>query len=248
METYYEEAFRTRGLGITVISTALKQRAAKLGIPHERICHIPGGAFPDLFQARSKEECRNRMGFPLLNPIICFSSADSHFDLEIVMTALAIVARKYPSIKLLITGQTKKSVQSLARTYGVFGNVHLTGYLPLEELPWILGCADLFVLPFPNKVYNVGRWPNKICDYMCVGRPTVTNPVGDIKILFDNHKIGLLADWDPVDFSQKIIFLIENPVIANQFGNEARQVAITKYDWQCLVDKLEDFYSKILNM
>jgi len=245
-ETYYEEAFRTKGAGITVISSALGRRAAQLGIPEERIAYIPGGASPDLFLARSKVECRNRAGFPLGDPIVCFSSADSHYDLEVVFAATEIVARKYPGIKLIVTGQTSRIIQQLPQKYNLHENVIFTGYLPLEELPWYMGCADFFMLPFPNKPHNVGRWPNKICDYMCMERPTISNPVGDIKTLFENHSIGILAESEPDDFAKKMIYLIENPEVAAQLGKEARRVAITKYDWSLLIDKLEKFYSEVL--
>lgn len=246
IETYYEEAFRTLGSGITVISSALARRAAKLGIPKDRIYHISGGASPNIFQARTKEQCRERIGLPFSDPIVCFSSADSHYDLEIVINAIKIVAHKYPAIKLVVTGYANKSIQNLPQKHGVIGNVVFTGYLSLDELPWFMGCADLFILPFPDKPYNVGRWPNKICDYMCLERPIVSNPVGDIKILFEKYKIGVLADWDAEDFARKIIYLIENPEIANQFGKEAKRIAETEYGWPLLVDKLEELYDKVL--
>jgi glycosyltransferase involved in cell wall biosynthesis len=176
-----------------------------------------------------------------------FSSLDSHLDLDIVLQALSIVAKRYPETKLVITGKPAKSVIRLAETYGVAANIHMTGFLQEEELPWYLGCADLFVLPFADKVYNVGRWPNKICDYMSLGRPTISNPVGDIKTLFENHEIGLLSSWDPVNFAEKIIYLIEYPEIADKFGDNARNLAVSVYDWKLLICKLEDFYYMLLS-
>jgi len=118
--------------------------------------------------------------------------------------------------------------------------------LRFEELSTYLSCADLFILPFPNKIYNVGRWPNKIGEYISLGRPTISNPVGDIKKLFETYNIGLLANWDPDDFADKIIYLIENPSIANQLGENARQVAVHRYNWSILINRLEEFYYNIL--
>lgn len=246
VETYYEEAFRTRGVGVTVISSALKERAIGLGVPAERICHMPGGTFPDFFQPRLKAVCRKRMRMPLSAFILGFSSLDSHLDLDIVLQSLSMVAERYPAVKLIITGKPAKSVIQLAKSYGVEGNIHVTGFLPYEELPWVLGCADLFVLPFPDKIYNLGRWPNKVCDYMSIGRPTISNPVGDIKTLFESHEIGLLAQWDPRDFARKIICLIEHPEIADKLGDNARNLAISVYDWEILIRQLEDFYYMLL--
>lgn len=246
LETYYEEAFRKRGKGATVISSALKQRATRLGVPADRICHIPGGALPDFFRNRPKEACRKRMGMPLSDFILGFSSMDSHLDLDIIMRAMSLVTERYPGVKLIITGKPSEATIRLTRSFGIERNIHLTGFLPYEEMPWVLGCADAFVLPFPETVYNVGRWPNKVCEYISLGRPTISNPVGDIKTLFENHEIGLLADRTPADFANKIICLLENPENANRLGENARHLAETEYDWKVLIVRLEDFYYKLL--
>ena len=246
VETYYEESFRAGADGLTVISNALANRAIDLGIPPEKIFYLPGGTFPDLFQMRSTDECRQRVNLNVADgPVIGFSSSDTHLDLEIVMAALAIVAQQFPGIKLLITGQTGPSIHELAKEYEVEEYLILTGFLPFEDLPWYLGCADLFVLPFPDTIYNRGRWPNKICDYLSLGRPTVANPTGDIKFLFEKYEIGLLAEWDPEDFAQKIITLLKDSHLANRLGDEARKVAC-EYRWPILVERLEDFYFETL--
>ena len=81
-----------------------------------------------------------------------------------------------------------------------------------------------------------------------MGRPTVSNPVGDIKTLFEKHRIGLLAAWDPADFAQKIVDLLRNQDVARQLGENARRVAVTEYDWRILIGRLEEFYQKVLDM
>lgn len=246
LETYYEEAFLTQAAGLSVISTPLKERALSLGVQSESILHLPSGTHPDRFPARPIELCRIELGLPPLEPIIGFSSADSHLDLDIVMQALSIVARKYSTVKLMITGRTDHHVLKLANAYAVADRLILTGYLPVEMLPVYLGCCNLFVLPYPETNYNLGRWPNKVGDYMCLARPIVSNPVGDIKTLFENHHIGLLAKWDHKDFAQQIISLLDQPALANEMGQRGLQTAREKYDWKIIITQLEDFYSKTL--
>jgi len=247
IETYYEERFRSDADGLTVISTALARRARDMGIPEESICHISGGALPKIFLPRSVEECRKKVGIDLTGPIIGYSSFAHHVELDFMMQSLALLAKKYADIKLLITGRTNKLLNKIAKDYNVEQNLILTGFVSYELLPWYMGCANLFVLPFPEKTYNIGRWPNKIGDYISLGRPTVTNPVGDLKPLFEEHEIGLLSRWDPIDFSEKVISIIENPNLAKKLGQNARQVALDIYDWEFLADKLESFYYRLLN-
>lgn len=248
VETYYEEAFRPKVAGLTVISTALAQRAIELGVKLERICFIPGGAFLDWFVLRSKEECRQRMGFPAEIPILGFSSSDSHFDMEIIMAALAQVAVRFPAARLIVTGKARPGVHQLAQKFQVEDKVCFVGYVSFEDLPWYLGCADIFLLPLADLPHNRGRWPNKVGEYMSLGRPTVANPVGDIKALFETHSIGLLADWDPTSFADKIIALLRRPDFAAELGRNARHTAETEYDWRILAGTLEKFYDKILRL
>jgi glycosyltransferase involved in cell wall biosynthesis len=149
--------------------------------------------------------------------------------------------------KLLITGWAGKPTKDMARDHGVEADVHLTGYLPRPGLHWWLGCADLFFLPFHDKPYNVGRWQNKIGDYMSLGRPTVINPVDDIKSLFVKYDIGLLAMWEPADLAENIIYLLENPEVAHRVGENIRQAALNYY-WRILIRRLEEFYDKVLSL
>jgi glycosyltransferase involved in cell wall biosynthesis len=251
VETYYEEAFRARSSGLTVISTALKHRAVELGAEEKDISVIPGGApggyFPEHFLPKSKDECRRILNMPVNDPVLGFASADTHLDMEIVLASLVIVARKYPRVKLLITGMVKQSVKELIKKWKVEERIVFSGFTSVEDFPIYLGTSDLFLLPMADRPYNHGRWPNKMGDYLAIGRPTVANPVGDIKPLFEKYKVGLLAGWDAADFAEKITFLLDHPEISEQMGQTAREVAKNEYDWSILGKTLEAFYYKILD-
>ena len=97
-----------------------------------------------------------------------------------------------------------------------------------------------------DKPYNLGRWPNKMGDYLSLARPTVSNPVGDIQKLFEKYPVGLLAQWDPQDFANQIIYLLDHPDEAKAYGEKARWVAENIYNWSTLGDILENFYQKTL--
>jgi glycosyltransferase involved in cell wall biosynthesis len=246
VETYYEEAFRVRAAGLTVISTALARRAAALGVPEDRICYIPGGVIPADVPLRSIEECRTQMGYPADAPILGFASADSHLDLEVVIEALRIVRQTHPNVKLIVSGKASKRVLDLVTASGLQDQVVLTGFVSNEDLAWHMGAANLFLLPFPDTIYNRGRWPNKIGLYMALGRPTVSNATGDIGPLFSRRRIGLVAAWQPEDFAERILALVANPALAQELGANARRAALTEHNWDNLVTRLERFYEASL--
>lgn len=246
IETYYEEAFRSNAAGLSVIAKGLETRAIGLGVDPGRICHIPGGASLEYFPLRTVEESRKLSNLPLNDPILGFCSADSHLDMEIVMASLVHVIEKYPRAKLIITGKVKKDVLKLVEAFNVSDHIIFTGFLPKESYAAFLGSSDVFLLPMADKPYNHGRWPNKMGDYLATGRPTVSNPIGDIKTLFESYPVGLIAEWDARDFADKIIQLLEDPARRDVFGKKARWVAENVYSWSNLGDRLEQFYYRIL--
>ena len=73
LETYFEEAFRAKAAGLTVIAKGLEQRAIELGVDPDNICYISGGASNDYLEQRDKKECRKLADLPLEGPILGFS-------------------------------------------------------------------------------------------------------------------------------------------------------------------------------
>ncbi|NKB15907.1 MAG: glycosyltransferase family 4 protein, partial [Sphingomonadales bacterium] len=92
----------------------------------------------------------------------------------------------------LLVGPTEAEARAASSPATPLPAITALGKVPYKELPSVLPAADLFLLPYPNKIVNVGRWPNKIGDYMAVGRPTVANPVGELNELFQRFP-GRLA-------------------------------------------------------
>jgi glycosyltransferase involved in cell wall biosynthesis len=248
LETYYEEAFRPLCDGTTVISTGLLRRAEGLGVSPERLFYLPGGTIPEHHPVRTQAECRAHFGLPPDFPVLAFVSADSYLDMDLVMASLHIVAKKFPSVTLILTGHVFPSVLKLAEKYGVQAHVRPVGFVSPDDLTWWIGCADVCLLPFPNTAYNIGRWPNKVGHYMSLARPIVTNPYGDMKDLINHHQVGLEADATSEDFADKIMLLLQNQDLAQQLGRNGRRAAETTYDWRHVIAGLEDFYLRTLAM
>jgi|SRR5678815_4501951 glycosyltransferase involved in cell wall biosynthesis len=246
LETYFEEHFRGLADSTTVISRALAERARKLGVKEGTTYWIPDGASTDRFHPINK--LRHRAAYSLAEDhfVLGFSALDVTFDGDLVLEALKRITLAHPKTVLITTGQYSPSLQKRASALGVENHFRQLGMLPYDTLPKALSCVDAFVLPFRNKVSNVGRWPHKIGDYMSLGRPTVTNPVGELKLLFEKHRIGLLADETADDMAAKILELLHNPQLREELGAAARDVAVKQFSWELIVDKLEICYRATL--
>jgi glycosyltransferase involved in cell wall biosynthesis len=188
------------------------------------------------------ETARKELGLPTNIKLAIFSAARVRFDIDLVLRSFARVSKAIPSARLMFTGPRSPLVERFAGKNGLENKIFQCGYVPFKDFPKYLACADIFLVPFRQKIANVGRWPNKVGEYMSVGRPVVSNPVGDVKELFDAEKVGLLASEDPDDFAEKIIFLFDDPKLCEELGNNGRRVAEEQFAWPILTKRLEDFY------
>ncbi|MBN1672225.1 MAG: glycosyltransferase [Kiritimatiellae bacterium] len=246
VETFFEEHYRPRLDGLTVVSHALLERAVGLGVRRERCKFIPGGVDMTVFgRVPGKEDCRARLGIAPNAPVLCFSGLDVFYDLPLAVEAFRIVKTQRADAILLLVGPTPATLRRLIANCLAEGVLAL-GVVPFENLPYCLPAADVFIMPYSNRVSNVGRWPNKIGDYMACGRPTVSNPVGEVKWLFENHEVGVLADHSAEAMAEAVMRLLRYRQRAHEIGARAKRTAEDMFSWDKQIVELERWYRETI--
>jgi glycosyltransferase involved in cell wall biosynthesis len=245
IETWYEEHFRTLADATTVISEALKQRAIRLGVNPETILKLNSGADVEHLQVVDKREARKALGFSPDWKMFGFMGF-VHFDLDLVLQAFTRIYRAHPEARLLLAGKPSSLVAQWIRQEGLGDSVIDLGVVPYDRLPQTLGCSDVFLLPFARKQANIGRWPNKVGDYMAMGRPIITSPVGEMETLFKAEPIGRLADDRAEVFADAAWSIAADAQACSTMGAAARRAAEQRYSWKFLADQLHDFYQGVV--
>lgn len=247
VETWFEEHYRAQLDGLSAISHALLERGVELGCKRDRCMVIHGGADLDVFaEVPSKEEAKAGLGIDPQTPVICFSGLDVLIDLPLAIQAFAYLADRMPDAKLLLVGPTPEQAKSMTSDSNVLDRIIATGPVPHLDLPQHLAAADVFIMPYTDKQSNWGRWPNKVGDYMSVGRPTVSNAIGEVKWLFGEYDIGLLADETPESMGEALLKLLNDPTTSEAMSQEGRRVAKEVFAWDKQIVKLESWYYHIL--
>jgi glycosyltransferase involved in cell wall biosynthesis len=196
-------------------------------------------------QPLPKADSRRDIGLPTDVPVVCFIGF-VHYDLELAVRAFAVVRRRLPDALLLLVGPRSRVVRTLKTRLDIGAAVIEAGVQPSNRVPVYLAASDVLLLPFGDRPCNVGRGPIKLGDYMAAGRPIVTNPVGEMLPLFREHAIGLLADETPEGFGGATLRLLQDPVLAESMGAEARRVAEERLSWDVVVHDLERCYTQVL--
>jgi glycosyltransferase involved in cell wall biosynthesis len=238
LETYFEEHFRTKADGTTVISRALEERAIALGVKPESILRMPQGSDVENVVPLSRSLCRQRFGLSENVPIIGYLGALLRGDADLLFNGLRALQQLSPSVRLLLIGRSKLKVPENPA-------ILATGFVSQEDMAAYMGACDLMVLPSKDTIASRGRWPSKINDYLAAGRAIVATQVGDVADLFRRYEIGLATRPDPESFAQGIFEILSDPERRERMGHCAREVAVGELAWPKLVDRLEAFYVRI---
>lgn len=242
METYYEEAFRTRAHATTVIAKGLRDRAIGLGVPGETISVIYNGAPVEKYAFVGPSEYRQELGLPPDAFIVCDSGRDFFVGCELIMRAVRLASEQIPNIMMIMTGERAKALSQKADVAGLKGRYRHFGFLSDDMLRKALSCANVFVLPFDDRPANRGRWPGKIGKYLATGRPIITNPVGEMKELINQHDVGLLVASSAEGMAEGVIRLYRDENLRIELGNNARRYAETHLRWSVLTNRLLQSY------
>ena len=239
IETYFEEAFRYRADGTTVISTALRSRALLLGAQQDYLEILLQGSDVEKVIPLSKSTCRQELGLMEATNVVGYVGTLSKSDAQLLFTSFSALREKCPGTKLLLIGNHRSNIPTGP-------DVVETGHVPADQYLRYLGACDLFLLPLKDTIASRGRWPSKINDYLAAGRPIVASAVGDVKHLFTRYQIGCATVDNPTDLANSAFDLLSNPLLMDKLGHNAREVAEKHFSWSTLAKNLEAYYFHVL--
>jgi len=240
-EEKWNKIIRLEADGVLVASRVLAAVAKEWGIPEARLCLIPHGSPVDRIQVLPKQAARRRIGLEENQPVIGYLS-HTFQAVPPALPALRRVFARHPSATLLCIGRCAAESAATLEWGGVADHFHFSGPLPADEIGLWLACADLFLLPsLPNDMFYEAKSPGKLGDYLAAGRPIVAPDIGETARIIREEGAGLLSAIDMSDLDDPICRLIEDPVLSERLGAQARQAAEAHFAWPILAARFEQF-------
>ncbi|MCB8968690.1 MAG: glycosyltransferase [Ardenticatenaceae bacterium] len=246
VETFFEETFRHRADGTTVINSVLRQKAIDLGVPPETILSIPNGANTTDFQPKNLQQVRKRLGLPVDAPILGYSGVMFHRDGLLMAAAFEQIHQIYPEARLLLIGYVNIDVEQYLPTAA--HAVIRTG--PLNDFSKVvdyIAASNIGWLTLVDSGANRGRFPLKAFDFMAAGRPLISTDVADLGQMVREKQVGLVTKDDPTELARTTVELLRDPVAQDEMGRRGRHVIETEYAGPVVTAKLDNFYQRLLN-
>jgi len=180
-------------------------------------------------------------------PKVLFAASSGYDNsFSFVLDAMSHVWKQIPECQLIITGiePSRESSRQLLREIqgrSCNQNVILKGYISREELLQEYATSNALLAPLFDDVRSRARFPTKIGEYLASRRPLITNNVGEIcEYLQDGISAAISEPGDPIAFGEKIIYVLQNPELAERIGKEGWRIAYEHFHYQIHSKQIAD--------
>lgn len=239
-----ESVCRNDADGVTVICSALRERALELGVPAERLLLIPSGASLDAVRPLDKLECRHKLRLPE-DAVLLGYVAGFNPDEDLLLGALEAALARAPQMQFVCAGAPLKESDEGLRRRGIRSRVHYLGWLPLAQCAELYGACDMLLLPLSARRLNAERFPHKITDYLSAGRPIAACDAGDVRPLIGSADVAEIGAPSAEGLAQAIERLHARRGEWDAMGLRSRRLAEEKLNWNSLGDRALEFIEAI---
>jgi glycosyltransferase involved in cell wall biosynthesis len=233
--------------GFVSRSTAAQAFLLTLGTrPSKLLGVIPTGVNTDTFHPLSDGQAsiRNKLKIGKSNRVFaCVSTLDRDRGLELLINAMREVVDEIPEAKLLIRGKgpLKATLDTLINKLNLEENVSIVqDYLTREELCALFNVSDFLVVPT-----LFGFLPFVALESIACGKPVVSAFKRGLKDFVIDGRTGFLVEYDVKDISRKIKFLLKNPALSKEMGQNALELCKRTCDMQLVAKRFVDLFQTL---
>lgn len=218
----------------------LRDTARSHLLPSTRVHVVPNGIDADVFSPGDQDRARAELG---LAPGLVFVWLGRMYPGKGASLALRALARTDMAVKLLLVGdgESRASLESLARRTGVSRRVVFAGRQPRDRVPLYLRSADALV--FPTRLPEAA--PLTPLQGMACGLPVLASRLGAVPELVDRPgRNGLLvAPGDVSALAAGMSALARDQALRARMGTAARARVLAEYTLELMIERTVEVYS-----
>lgn len=229
--------------GVIALNETEAEHYRELGVDDDRIAIIPNGIdlaeYPDL---PVRGNFRATWGISDHAKIVLYlGRLDPTKGIDILIRSFAVVAREFDDAVLVLVGGNMgydEGFKEQVRLLGLDDRVIFTGFVSKEDKMAAFTDADVFVTP------SFTGFPITFLEACLCGTPIVTTGQGDL-LTWIEDTVGYTTRYTPEALAGAIMHLLADDTLRARFGEKAKDLIRTKYNWQAIVREVEALYSDV---
>ncbi|MDI3543787.1 MAG: hypothetical protein PWQ28_68 [Candidatus Woesearchaeota archaeon] len=220
-----------------------KQYRDFFGIEKDKIKIIPNGI--DLPKNTKKDPSFLRTKFnisPNNKNIIFLGRLNYEKGVDILLDSFSILVKQKPKTNLIIAGPDDGSLKDVKRKiaeYDLEKNVFLVGPVYSDDKTQLFLNSDIFVLSSRGE-----GLPMTVLEAASFSLPLVCSKECRIPEISE-YDAGFETSLNPLEISEKLLFLLDNPNEAEIKGKNALRMVKERFSWDKVIDDFLDLYSSI---
>ncbi|MDD4607463.1 MAG: glycosyltransferase family 4 protein [Patescibacteria group bacterium] len=177
------------------------------------------------------------------NYIVYFGRLSQEKGIETLIQAMAKIKTNI-KLKIVGGGPLENKLKAQVIDLKLQNKIEFTGPKYGQDLYDLIGQAQFVVVP--SEWYE--NFPYTILESFCLGKPVVGAEIGGIPELVKNQQTGLLFEsGNDQSLSQKIDYLIQNPVQIQKMNVQARELVERELSPQKHYQYLIEIYNRLIN-
>lgn len=246
---FFENFTYRRAKHIIALSPGMVEGILTAGISKDKVTMIPNYSNLDFFKP-GKPNVNNLEKLVYNNHIIAYSGAISDANnLELIINAAEKLQKVGSPVIFVIAGdgREKPKLEKLKEVKKL-QNVIFLGKISKHEVVNLYRRAIACIVLFKNLPVLSTNSPNKFFDAISTGKPIITNMGGWIGEMVESNKIGFSVENDNpqviVNAVNKLINMDKKQI--EEMGQNARKLAVEKFDSNVMANKLEMIFKKVI--
>lgn len=191
----------------------------------------------------SGADVRKRWGIAADAPLVLYTGTlEPYQGLDMLLEAMAMVARRRPESRLLVVGGREEQVAAAKQSAAALDAPAIfTGYQPARDIPAFITACDILASP---RIKGTNT-PLKIYSYLRAGKPIVaTNLLTHTQVLDD--ETAMLVAPQPVAFADAIVRLLSDAPQRERLAAAAAERARTRYSRELYVARTETALERLI--
>lgn len=116
-------------------------------------------------------------------------------------------------------------------------------FVPYRESLRYVKESAIGIIPYLDYLNHRFGIPTKIFEFMAAGTPIIYNSLPNYRRLLEPYQLGLSVDCsDIIAISKAMEKLAHNPLLRQKIGEQARQLFLTKFNWEQQENVLLNLY------
>jgi glycosyltransferase involved in cell wall biosynthesis len=238
---------------VVTLGQAMKENIVAAGVASEKVIIAPnavGGSF--LEEPMDAATARRELGLPEDGQYIgTVSSLVAYEGLDDLVRAFALLAPKFPHLRLLIVGDgvSGPALREQVRILGLTDRAIFTGRVPREQTPLYHQSLDVFAVPRKDLDVTRAVTPLKPVEALACARPVVGSDLPALREIIHDGVNGLLARAeDPRALAHSISTLLLDGSSRVSMGRAGRAAVLADRTWAANARALAASYGGIQQM